>query len=605
MSEQVEQAAAGEESFREAVFKVQVLGGDVQEPASTQQEQQSALEVLTSKGRTLAPPVPPSSLLRIWENSGALDQNVQAYVTNIDGLGFRLEPVFDFDHPEIKERIRNALWAERDGENTDAELPSNEEVEEAFVEIKQRARLERVRLENFLANANPEGSFVSLRKAMRQQLEIVGNAYWEVLRNKVGRPARFVLVQATGVRLTAIDETPTEVKDKVATGPLGFAEVVQHRFFRRYVQVVGRETIWFKEYGDPRVVSRKSGKVYKDEDDYKRNAEAGDKPATEMMHFKLSRPGEAYGLPRWFGNLLAVLGSRAADEVNFDYFDNKAIPPLALLVSGGTLGNDSVSKIETYIRDNLKGRRNFHKILIIEAKPTEAQQLSGEGAVPRISFERLGEMQEGDALFQKYDERNTDKIGSSFRLPRLMRGDVRDFNRATAIASLRFAEEQVFEPERQDFDAMFNRKILPALDVSLWRFRSNGHRTRDPEVVVTLIDSLVRRGVLTPNEAREVISDVLGKSFDPIEEDWAKQPLALTLAGFRSGARETSDQVPGESPEREEFAELQAEAQRLANARDAALDLARDHADAIVTADADAEARTTETDRNEPVQPTL
>jgi PBSX family phage portal protein len=585
---------------RDAVFKVQVLGAGVQPPASSQGEEQDRLNSLLRGGTTLAPPVPPTTLLRIWENSGSLNQNVEAYMTNIDGLGWRLEPVLDFDNPQVREQVREAAWAHEDTIDDNAELPSNEEVDEMLVKLKQRARLERVRLTAFLENANPDGSFVSLRRSTRQQLEIIGNAYWEVLRNQVGRPARFVLVPSTSVRLTSLDEKPTKVVDKVPAGATGFAEVVQYRFFRRYVQAVGKAVVWFKEFGDPRVVSRMTGKVYRDKDAWEadRSRNPADRPATEIIHYALRVPGEAYGVPRWFGNLLAVLGSRAAEEVNYDYFDNKAIPPLALLVSGGGLGADAVSKIETYIRDNLKGRQNFHKILIIEAKPTEAQALSGDGAMPRLAFERLGELQKGDALFQQYDERNVDKIGSSFRLPRLMRGDVRDFNRATAIASLRFAEEQVFEPERTEFDAQFNRRILPELDVSLWRFRSNGHRTRDPEAMSEIIERLVRRGVITINEGRDLAADVMGRSFDPLAAFWAKQPLAMTLAGIRPDGDEGEPSSSESKELDDELQELQAEAQRLARLRDEALEAARDQADSNLRNEARVEAELEETDES-------
>lgn len=595
---------AAELGVREAAFKVSVLGAGVQPPASTQTEAQNRLDALLSGGRTLAPPVPPATLLRIWENSGALSQNIEAYMTNIDGLGYRLEPVLDFDSPEVRERVREAVWALEDTVREDAELPDDEEVDRTMQRLRQRARLERIRLESFLENVSPEGSFVTLRRHTRQQFEIIGNAYWEVLRNKVKRPARFVLVPSPSVRLTPLDKEPTRVVERVPAGPLGFTEVVQHKFFRRFVQAVGKGTVWFKEFGDPRIVSRKTGRVYETQDEWDRDARrpAGDSPATEIWHFRQERPGEAYGIPRWFGNLLAVLGSRAADEVNYDYFDNKAIPPLALLVSGGTLGEDAISKIETYIRDNLKGRRNFHKILIIEAKASDAQTLAGEGAMPRLAFERLGELQKGDALFKDYDERNIDKIGSSFRLPRLMRGDVRDFNRATALASLRFAEEQVFEPERKEFDAQFNRRVLPELDISLWRLRSNGHRTRDPETITTMATELVRRGILTPNEGREMAADVLGRTFDPIVEFWAKQPLALTLAGHRpieesgAGAAKELD---------DELATLQEEAARLAAEHDQALDAARDQAEENLRNEARAESQLEENDEpaQEAIQP--
>jgi PBSX family phage portal protein len=298
------------------------------------------------------------------------------------------------------------------------------------------------------------------------------------------------------------------------------------------VQVVNQSVTWFKSFGDPRVVSRATGTVFLDLETFEKWAAEnmpGDQPANELIHFRVGRPGGAYGTPRWIGNLLSVLGSRAADEVNFDYFDNKTVPPMALLISGGRLGADDVSRIENFIRDNVKGRQNFHKILLLEANADNTQMV-GTAVPPRIEFKPLTSAQHGDALFQNYDERNMDKVSSSFRMPRLMRGDVRDFNRATAHAALRFAEEQVFEPERREFDDILNSTILAELGILLWRVKSLPTRSRDPELISKIVGEQTRAGNLRPNEARDLLSAPLGKDLDPVKEKWGQQPLQLTLA---------------------------------------------------------------------------
>jgi capsid portal protein len=165
------------------------------------------------------------------------------------------------------------------------------------------------------------------------------------------------------------------------------------------------------------------------------------------------------------------------------------------------------------------------------------------GEHPDLEFEKLADAQQGDALFQDYDERNIDKVGGSFRLPRLVRGESRDFNRATAQAVLQFVDEQVFDPERREFDAWVNRVLFPALGVTLWRFKSLGPQTRDPEKIAEIIVALVKVGVLTPNEGRELASNVLGLDLDYLDAAWAKQPLQLTLAGFPQDGSENDEDL--------------------------------------------------------------
>ena len=223
--------------------------------------------------------------------------------------------------------------------------------------------------------------------------------------------------------------------------------------------------------------------------------------------------------------------------MKFFYYENKAVPPLAILVSGGRLAKSSVAKIEDFIENHIKGRRNFHKVMIIEATNPKGASMEGgpQAQRPMITIERLKDAQNDDALFQNYDQANVDKVGGSFRLPRLLRGESKDFNRATADAALRMAEDQVFQPERDDTDFFINNSILPELDASFWSFRSNSPVARNPEVMGKILASLVKEGVLTPEEARILAGDIFNRDFAVIKEAWAKQPVQFTLAGIQTG----------------------------------------------------------------------
>jgi capsid portal protein len=112
-----------------------------------------------------------------------------------------------------------------------------------------------------------------------------------------------------------------------------------------------------------------------------------------------------------------VLGSRQAEEVNFLYFENKSVPPLALLVSGGRLSAQSIPRIESFIETHIRGKRNFHKILILEAEPAGSGAGLEHTGRMKIELKPLTNAQQSDALFQNYDERNMDKVGQSSSAP--------------------------------------------------------------------------------------------------------------------------------------------------------------------------------------------
>jgi PBSX family phage portal protein len=567
----------------QTILKAVVVGARVQDPASRPGGEEVSTAFVAAGA--LQPPYDPEALCLLVEHSNSLRQNVDAYATNIDGFGYRFEPAIDFEAEDARQKVADALTLERIAARDAGTLPEGtplappaEEVAVRFGELRQLARAERARLDSFFDFCCFDHSFVDLRRRSRQDLEVTGNAFWEVLRDGKGDLARFVYVPSYTVRLLPLDREAVEVTERVRVSTISFDSVSARRRLRRYVQIQGAERVYFKSFGDPRVISRSTGRVFPDIGALKA-AQADDGPATELLHFAIHSPRSPYGVPRWVGTLLSVLGSRQMEEVNYLYFENKSVPPLALLVSGGRLSDASVPRIERFIDENLKGKANFHKILILEADGSG----TGDGGRAKIELRPLTDAQQHDALFQVYDERNIDKVGSAFRLPRMLRGESKDFNRATAESALRFAEDQVFQPERDEFDFLMNRKVLADMGVRFWRFRSQTPVTRDPERMTEMVERLVRVGVLTPEEGRTLAGDIFNREFRKIGDDWTKRPITLTLAGIQTGVEDLKPKAVGPEallPSAKQLLalreDLRAEEERLSNGR---LDLARRYLD--------------------------
>jgi PBSX family phage portal protein len=517
-----------------SILKAYVIGADVADPA-----QRSAEAPAWASLGVLEPPYDPQTLATIYEHSSGLRPNVDAYATNIDGFGHRFEPVIDFDAedagPKVADalRLERAFHAQRDGGLPAA--PTDAALTQQVAELANLARAERAFLEAFFDGCCFDHSFVALRRRTRQDLEVTGNAYWEVLRTGAGQLGRFVHVPAHTVRLLPLEQGLVEVAERVRISPIAFDRVTVRRPLRRFVQRAGGGTVFFKQLGDPRIVSRNTGRVCASVEELIA-ADPHDAPATELLHFAIASPCSPYGVPRWIGALLSVLGSREMEEVNYLFFSNRSVPPLAILVSGGRINESSVPRIERFIDENIKGKGGFHRILVLEADAG-----SGENKA-KIEMVPLAHTQQTDQLFGAYDQANVDKVGANFRLPRLLRGDSRDMNRSTAESALRFAEEQVFQPERDEFDHLVNRTLLGDLGIRFWRFRSNAPLTRDPERMTAMVAQLVHAGVLTPEEGRVLAGDIFNRDFRVLGDDWTKRPITLTLAGIQS-QNVTVDQV--------------------------------------------------------------
>lgn len=492
--------------------------------------------ILFDRAQAVVPPYDPGTLVMIYEDSSALEPNVESYKTNIDAFGHRFDPVIDLEANDAKEKIGDAMFLERlhasSGEGVpQAAYPTDDEIANRTIEIKHLMRLERARLEVFFDEAVPGSSFVELRQQTRSDIEITGNAYWEAIRNGRRELAQFTYAPSHSIRLLPVELSLTDVREPSRISPITFEKTTRRRRFRRFVQVVNAQVVYFKEFGDPRVMSSRRGVYYESFEAFQKE-EPNVPEATELIHFRVFSSRSPYGVPRWIGTLLSVLGSRASEEVNYLYFDNKAVPPLAILVSGGKIAADAKVVIQEYVSKQLKGRNNFHKILIIEAESSGPQQGTTGANRVRMELKPLTEAQQQDALFQKYDERNTDKVGAAFRMPRLLRGDVRDFNKGTAEASLQFAEMQVFQPERSRFDGFVNRHVLPSLDCRFWKFVSLTPVSKDPTTMAEIITKLVTANVMTPGEARVDAGQIVGRELKAIDDDWTKIPVQLLLAGL-------------------------------------------------------------------------
>lgn len=438
----------------------------------------------------IEPPYNLAWLARLPEHSNMLGQCIEAMETNVDGFGFTLEPAFDFG-----------------SDNKEAEA-------------------ERKTIEHFFEFCNFDMPYSQLRRRVRRDLEVLGNGYWEVIRDGKGDIVWLEHIEGHTMRLTALDREYTSVEYVIRDDASNeLQKYPSRKRFRRYVQIRDGKKVYFKEFGDPRLIDAHTGQV----DD---NAE---NPATEIIHFKLYCPYSPYGVPRWIGNWLAVEGSRQAEEVNYEYFENNTVPPLALLVGGTSLSDDVVSRIEDFINDEIKGRKSFNKILLIEATPEEDGPVAKAG-IPTVRFQPLSDAQQKDSLFDNYDKTNREKIRSSFRLPPIFVGLTSDYTRATARESSEVAEEQVFGPERADHDFVINRLLFPAMGIKYWTYKSLPPKVNDFEIMSGVLDTFSRCG-LTVRESRDEISRLLNHSLSEVDEksDWLDLPLQVYQAKLQHG----------------------------------------------------------------------
>ena len=103
-----------------------------------------------------------------------------------------------------------------------------------------------------------------------------------------------------------------------------------------------------------------------------------------------------------------------------------------------------------------------------------------------VKVEKFGSESASDSMFENYDEKCERRIRRAFRLPPLFVGQSDDLNFASAHASYIVAEAQVFKPERDEFDGVFNNTVMVALDPL------GNHKLRSKQISIKDIDTQLK-----------------------------------------------------------------------------------------------------------------
>ena len=99
--------------------------------------------------------------------------------------------------------------------------------------------------------------------------------------------------------------------------------ITRKKRVRRYKQQVGGKTVYFREFGDPRIMDKRSGEYLSDGETLELGLQAN-----EILEIKNGT--EHYGEVRWEGQILTIDGCRSAEKLNNNYFRKGRHTPMAI-----------------------------------------------------------------------------------------------------------------------------------------------------------------------------------------------------------------------------------------------------------------------------------
>ena len=427
----------------------------------------------------ISPPSDLRGLRNLVKHSTILPQCIRAYKNNIAGFGIGIRYIEDAE----------------DTSEMAAEFSRAQEIIELL---------------------NIEQDTKEVFEDIIEARETYGIAYLEVIRNVAGEV----------VQIEFVKETPTILK----TRPLDpyISTVYYHhgqqterkKRYCKYRQDIGGKTVFFKEFGDPRIMDRRDGEYLKEGESLDLEYQAN-----EIMEFAIGT--EPYGEVRWIGQILGVDGSRRAETLNNNYFTNGRHTPLMIMIEGGTLTDESFEKLQQYIND-IKGEAGQHAFLLLETEASDGRTDFDQQEKPKITVKDLASVLQKDELFQGYLDNNRRKVQSAFQLPDLYVAYTTDFNRATAQTAQEVTEEQVFQPERRSLAWAINNRLLNGYQFQHVEAYFLEPDITNPDDLYKLLTVANNAGGVTPNFAKRIIYEAFGEQAEDYPEEWGDTPLSYS-----------------------------------------------------------------------------
>lgn len=436
-----------------------------------------------SASEWISHPVDMHGLKYLVQHSTILPQCIRAYKNNIAGFGISVDYIDDIEETE-------------------------------------KSKVEWDTLERILALLNLDTDTKEVFEKIVEARETYGIAYVECIRNLKGEVVEIDFIKDT----PSIDMTypliPYVDMEYSYRGEI----INRRKKFRKFRQNVGGKTVYFKEFGDSRIMDKRTGEYVKPEEiDI-------DNQANEILDFTI---GEGYyGTVRWIGQVLTIDGNYRAEILNNNYFRNGRHTPLMVIVKGGTLSDESFEKLQQYM-DDIKGESGQHAFMILETEQNETTTaLNSDGKQIDIEIKDLASILQDDELFQCYQENGRKKIQSSFLLPDLYVGYTTDFNRATAQTAMEITEKQVFQPERASLAWQINNKLLNGYGFQYVKAEFDAPDITNPDDITKILNVTERAGGMTLNDARRITMNTVGLEAEDYPnffnmDDIGNVPLAL------------------------------------------------------------------------------
>lgn len=228
-------------------------------------------------------------------------------------------------------------------------------------------------------------------------------------------------------------------------------------------------------------------------------------PANELIFKRNHSPLYTnYGAPDVIPGIPTIEGDDAARDFNIDFFENNAVPRMAVIVEGGELTEAARKDIHDLLH-GMRDERHRTVVLEVEKLLEDPGAIAGDEDDINIRIEPLTVGLNEDASFENYRDRNEHELLKVHEVPPIEAGTIKSGAFSTDAQSQRRGYiETVIQPKQEALAQLLFETVHSALGVTDYtvRFNTRGVDTRlqDAQIAQTRIGA--SQGVMTVNEAR-------------------------------------------------------------------------------------------------------
>jgi hypothetical protein len=375
------------------------------------------------------------------------------------------------------------------------------------------AKAVKFELDAVLEEITPEFTFSELLKQARWEAESVGWAAWETARE---------------------GENPDGEIVGIFPLPIHTLRAARRADKRRgsYCQIVGGETRYFVEFNSGLNVSRLTGQDLKTK---------GERSAREVIVFRpYSYASRYYGVPEWIAAAPAIAELGAIREYNISYFDSSGLADMILHCTANDVGE--AEKLSLTIERMLKEARGQGHFIVTTWGSLESK-------VNPVEVSRQAGQKEGHFKERREDLVKEVLIAHNTPPYRIGWAEVGSLGGSAAREMLSAYRYGSIEPWQVIFEDRLAKTLFGKRGLNL---RARGFRWvlvdlnwDQMELDLNIAVEGVRTGILSPNEAREILHKP--KKDDPnLDKHYMNGvPVGEQAPGFNPFGPQGGDQPPG------------------------------------------------------------